>query len=238
MPLGPVRAAERCDRRSASQRRAVQLVGPLPATRTDALLDTHADSPIRSSLTRDARRNAAMRSLDLTRRSATWWRFPASTRWAATVSGPEYFEYRVTDYLEALFQRLESALSAADGRAEARQHRGPARRRSAAAAKAGQLVLFEAHQDTVPVDGHDDRAVDAGGARRPAVWPRRVRHQGGHDGHARRRGAAGRRAAARHAHDRHGLHGQRRAWLQRRHGADASSGRSPARSFRGSPTWP
>jgi acetylornithine deacetylase/succinyl-diaminopimelate desuccinylase family protein len=68
------------------------------------------------------------------------------------VSGPEYFEYRLTDYLEKLFQRL--------GLPYQRQTIEPKRENIVArldgdvpASEGGQLVLFEAHQDTVPVDG-------------------------------------------------------------------------------------
>jgi acetylornithine deacetylase/succinyl-diaminopimelate desuccinylase-like protein len=67
-------------------------------------------------------------------------------------AGPEFFEYRVTDYLQGLFERLgwpwlrqtvepkrENIVARIDG------ERPPER--------GGPLILFEAHQDTVPVDG-------------------------------------------------------------------------------------
>ncbi len=75
-----------------------------------------------------------------------------SIRWGATVSGPEYFEYRLTDYLEQLFARLgiptwrqpiaekrDNLLARLDG--------------DPPLESGGTLVLLEAHQDTVPVDG-------------------------------------------------------------------------------------
>jgi acetylornithine deacetylase/succinyl-diaminopimelate desuccinylase family protein len=68
------------------------------------------------------------------------------------VAGPEFFEYRMTDYLEQLFRRLglpcerqtieplrENILARLDGEIPPEE--------------GGPLLLFEAHQDTVPVDG-------------------------------------------------------------------------------------
>ena len=67
------------------------------------------------------------------------------------VSGPEFFEYRVTDYLQGLFERLglpwqrqpiepkrENILVRVDG--------------EVSPLDGGPLILLEAHQDTVPVD--------------------------------------------------------------------------------------
>jgi acetylornithine deacetylase/succinyl-diaminopimelate desuccinylase family protein len=69
------------------------------------------------------------------------------------VDGPEYLEYRVTDYLEGLFQKLglrykrypispkrDNILIRVDGDLTPPEQGGP-------------LVLLEAHQDTVPVEG-------------------------------------------------------------------------------------
>jgi acetylornithine deacetylase len=68
------------------------------------------------------------------------------------VDGPQYYEHRVTDYLEALFRQL--------GVAYERQTVEPKRDNIVAridgrvpAGEGGALVMFEAHQDTVPVDG-------------------------------------------------------------------------------------
>jgi acetylornithine deacetylase/succinyl-diaminopimelate desuccinylase-like protein len=68
------------------------------------------------------------------------------------VSGPEYFEYRLTDYLEQLFERLELPYQ--------RQTIEPKRDNIVARldgdvppSEGGSVLLFEAHQDTVPVDG-------------------------------------------------------------------------------------
>lgn len=68
------------------------------------------------------------------------------------VSGPEFFEQRVTVYLQALFRRLELPWQ--------RQPLEPKRDNIVARLdgaippeEGGPLVLFEAHQDTVPVDG-------------------------------------------------------------------------------------
>jgi acetylornithine deacetylase len=68
------------------------------------------------------------------------------------VRGPEFFEHRVTDYLQSLFQRL--------GLPYQRQTVHPGRDNIVARLdgatsplEGGQLILLEAHQDTVPVDG-------------------------------------------------------------------------------------
>jgi acetylornithine deacetylase len=68
------------------------------------------------------------------------------------VNGPQYYEYRVTEYLEELFRAL--------GVAYQRRTVEPKRDNIVAridgrvpASEGGALVLFEAHQDTVPVDG-------------------------------------------------------------------------------------
>ncbi len=68
------------------------------------------------------------------------------------VSGPEYFEARVTDYLQELFDDL--------GLPWRRQQVEPQRANIVARIdgqvpphEGGQILLFEAHQDTVPVDG-------------------------------------------------------------------------------------
>ena len=68
------------------------------------------------------------------------------------LTGPEFFEYRMTEYLEQLFRRLglpyvrqpleplrDNIVARLDG--EVPSHEG------------GRLIMFEAHQDTVPVDG-------------------------------------------------------------------------------------
>src|SRR2546430_1256679 len=68
------------------------------------------------------------------------------------VSGPEFFEYRLTDYLKQLFGRL--------GVRTWRQPIAPKRDNLIARLdgdplpeRGGSILMFEAHQDTVPVDG-------------------------------------------------------------------------------------
>jgi len=63
------------------------------------------------------------------------------------VSGPDYFEVRVTDYLEAFFERL--------GLPWQRQTVEPDRDNIIARLDGTSqgLIVFEAHQDTVPVEG-------------------------------------------------------------------------------------
>jgi acetylornithine deacetylase len=67
-------------------------------------------------------------------------------------AGPEFLEYRVTDYLEQLFRRL--------GLPYERQQVEPKRDNIIAVlrgredvGRGGRLILFEVHQDTVPVTG-------------------------------------------------------------------------------------
>ncbi|HEV2970292.1 MAG TPA: M20 family metallopeptidase [Pirellulales bacterium] len=77
---------------------------------------------------------------------------PSVNPMGRSVSGPEYFEHRLTDHLERLFQRLalpierqtiaplrDNILARVDGDVPP-EHGGP-------------LLLFEVHQDTVPVEG-------------------------------------------------------------------------------------
>lgn len=90
--------------------------------------------------------------LDLTQTLADLVALPSVNPMGRTVDGPEFYEYRVTDYLEQLFRRLELPY--------ARQTVEPKRDNIVArldgqvpAERGGPLVLFEAHQDTVPVVG-------------------------------------------------------------------------------------
>jgi acetylornithine deacetylase len=77
---------------------------------------------------------------------------PSVNPMGRAATGDEYFEHRLTDYLERLFAglgleierqpvapRRENLLARLDGRP--------------ALEGGGQLILFEVHQDTVPVDG-------------------------------------------------------------------------------------
>ena len=90
--------------------------------------------------------------LDLTKTLAELIAIPSVNPMGRDVEGEEFFEYRVTDYLENLFERMgvawqrqavepkrENILARLDGRTP--PERG------------GAVLLFEAHQDTVPVDG-------------------------------------------------------------------------------------
>ncbi|HTU25803.1 MAG TPA: M20/M25/M40 family metallo-hydrolase, partial [Pirellulales bacterium] len=66
--------------------------------------------------------------------------------------GPEFFEYRVTDYLERFFQRL--GVPYARKTVEPKRDNIVARLDGDAASRAAErLLVFEAHQDTVPVVG-------------------------------------------------------------------------------------
>jgi acetylornithine deacetylase len=77
---------------------------------------------------------------------------PSVNPMGRALSGPEYLEYRVTDWLQAFFDRL--------GLPWQRQTVEPKRDNIVARfdgepglGAGGQIILLEAHQDTVPVDG-------------------------------------------------------------------------------------
>jgi acetylornithine deacetylase/succinyl-diaminopimelate desuccinylase family protein len=90
--------------------------------------------------------------LDLVNTLSELVSIPSVNPMGRQVSGPEYLEYRVTDYLENLFRQLE--LPYVRRTVEPKRDNIIARLEGArAAAEGGPLVLFEAHQDTVPVDG-------------------------------------------------------------------------------------
>ncbi|MEX2188334.1 MAG: M20 family metallopeptidase [Pirellulales bacterium] len=79
-------------------------------------------------------------------------RIPSVNPMGRVVDGPEFYEYRVTDYLQALFTRL--GLPWRRQTVEPRRDNIVARLDGAKPPAAGGAVLMlEAHQDTVPVDG-------------------------------------------------------------------------------------
>jgi acetylornithine deacetylase len=90
--------------------------------------------------------------LDLIETACDLVRLPSVNPMGREVSGEEYYEHRVTDYLQRLFQRL--------GLPWHRQTVAPGRDNIVARLdgavppeQGGPLLLLEAHQDTVPVDG-------------------------------------------------------------------------------------
>jgi acetylornithine deacetylase len=77
---------------------------------------------------------------------------PSVNPMGRAVSGPEFFEHRVTEYLEKLFDRL--------GIVSGRQSISPQRDNIVARLAGrpspqdgGKVIMLEAHQDTVPVEG-------------------------------------------------------------------------------------
>ena len=91
-------------------------------------------------------------TLDLTRTLSELVAIPSVNPMGKPVSGPEYFEYKVTDYLENLFRSL--GLPCQRQRVDVKRENIVARLDGATpATEGGPLVLLEAHQDTVPVDG-------------------------------------------------------------------------------------
>ena len=91
-------------------------------------------------------------ALNLQNTLADLVRLPSVNPMGRPVSGDEYYEHRVTDYLERLFTRL--------GLEWQRQHVAPQRDNilarfngSRRPEDGGAVILFEAHQDTVPVEG-------------------------------------------------------------------------------------
>lgn len=90
--------------------------------------------------------------LDLVETVSRLVAIPSVNPMGRTVSGPEFLETQLTDYLQTLFERL--------GLRHQRQPVEPGRENIIARLdgavppeRGGQVVLFEAHQDTVPVDG-------------------------------------------------------------------------------------
>ncbi len=67
------------------------------------------------------------------------------------LTGPEFYEYRVTDYLERHFQRL--GLPWVRQTVEPKRDNIIVRLDAEPSSAAGPVLLLEAHQDTVPVDG-------------------------------------------------------------------------------------
>jgi acetylornithine deacetylase len=79
-------------------------------------------------------------------------RLPSVNPMGRDVSGDEYFEHQVTDYLERVFERL--GVPWRRQTVEPRRDNIVARLDGDVPAKdGGALLMFEAHQDTVPVDG-------------------------------------------------------------------------------------
>jgi acetylornithine deacetylase len=91
-------------------------------------------------------------TLDLVNTLSDLVSLPSVNPMGRDLSGPEFLEHRVTDYLQALFKRL--------GLPYERQTVEPQRDNIVARLdgdlpldQPGAVIMFEAHQDTVPVDG-------------------------------------------------------------------------------------
>jgi acetylornithine deacetylase/succinyl-diaminopimelate desuccinylase family protein len=91
-------------------------------------------------------------ALDLIETLGALVAIPSVNPMGRALSGPEYLEHRVTEWLQAFFERL--------GLPWQRQTVEPRRDNIIARfdgdpgpADSGQIILLEAHQDTVPVDG-------------------------------------------------------------------------------------
>ncbi|MCE5265308.1 MAG: M20/M25/M40 family metallo-hydrolase, partial [Deltaproteobacteria bacterium] len=91
-------------------------------------------------------------NLDLVETLCQLVAIPSVNPMGKMVSGPEYGEARLTDHLETLFQRLRVPYR--------RQLAEPGRENIVAwldgeipPDQGGKLLLYAAHQDTVPVDG-------------------------------------------------------------------------------------
>ena len=85
---------------------------------------------------------------DLTRLLSALVAIPSVNPMGRSVSGPEFLEARMSDYLEAWFRELGRPLRAAADFSRPGQSPGLVR-----VAPVRKLVLFDVHQDTVPVDG-------------------------------------------------------------------------------------
>ena len=97
--------------------------------------------------------------LDLVETLSQLVAIPSVNPMGRPVSGPEFYEHRVTQYLEQLFDRLGLAwqrqtVHAAQDELHPRRDNIIARLDGdVPPERGGALLLFEAHQDTVPVDG-------------------------------------------------------------------------------------
>lgn len=97
-------------------------------------------------------------ALDLVRTLSELVAIPSVNPMGRPVAGPEFYEYRVTDYLQGLFERLQlpwqrqTVHPARDG-VPARENIFARVDGSVPPDQGGEFLLFEAHQDTVPVDG-------------------------------------------------------------------------------------
>ncbi len=80
---------------------------------------------------------------------------PSVNPMGRTVLGPDHLEGRMSDYLEALVPRRSGSRSPASRSRPGATTSSP----GIEAPGARRTVLFDAHQDTVPTDGNDDRAV-------------------------------------------------------------------------------
>ncbi len=91
-------------------------------------------------------------ALDLVKTLSDLVALPSVNPMGRAVSGPEYLEYRVTDYLEQLFRSL--ALPCQRQTVEPKRDNIVVRiDGKVPPSEGGPLLLFEAHQDTVPVVG-------------------------------------------------------------------------------------
>ena len=120
----------------------------------------------------DVRREGSAMTLDLIKTLSDLVALPSVNPMGRAVSGPEYL--RVSGH------RLSRSAFPALGLPYQRQTVEPKRDNIVARldgdvppSEGGPLLLFEAHQDTVPVAGMTIEPWTPDGARRPAVWPRR-----------------------------------------------------------------
>jgi len=97
-------------------------------------------------------------ALDVVKTLSELVSIPSVNPMGRPVSGPEFYEHRVTDYLQGVFERLklpwqrQTVHPAQDG-LPARENIFCRVEGSRPPAAGGGMLLFEAHQDTVPVDG-------------------------------------------------------------------------------------
>ena len=106
---------------------------------------------------------------------------PSVNPMGRALTGPGFLEGGMSDYLEAWFR--DARASTSSGRSVAPGRDNLIARYEAPGAR--RTILFDAHQDTVPVDGMtiDPFAPDVRGG--PALRPGVLRHQGGDGGDAR-----------------------------------------------------
>ena len=143
---------------------------------------------------------------------------PSVNPMGRSADSSEFYEYRLTDYLEQLFRAKRHFFLAAAHCTETRKHSCVRSRRSAAGARRRPAAPRSTSRHGAG-RWNDYPAVRSADSRWATVRPRLVRHQRRNGGDAGGDGAIGSKSLpAPRPTVRHGLHSERRARLHRRDG--------------------